>query len=134
MLNLAEFCCQKPKNLPTTLIWGDGFFHWKIDFLFCLNSFVQDCRIYTNLQSKVCFQSCFQVRRPVISTIVNPFMSFYEKLLLRYLIHENSKCQHFFISEKTDRFFNFWPHMQKGHHFSITKLKILIFSNCYILK
>ena len=22
---------------------GEGFFHWKIDFLFCLNSFVQDC-------------------------------------------------------------------------------------------
>ena len=36
-------------------------------------------RIYTNLQSKVCFQFCFQVRRPVISTIVNPYMSFYEK-------------------------------------------------------
>ena len=27
MLNLAEFCCQKPKTLPTTLIWGErGFF------------------------------------------------------------------------------------------------------------
>ena len=26
MLNLAEFCCQKPKTLPT-LIWGEkGFF------------------------------------------------------------------------------------------------------------
>ena len=25
-------------------------------------------RIYTNLQSKVCFQFCFQVRRPVISS------------------------------------------------------------------
>ena len=36
-------------------------------------------RTYTNLQSKVCFQFCFQVRRPVISTIVNPYMSFYEK-------------------------------------------------------
>ena len=58
-------------------------------------------RIYTNLQLKVCFQFCFQVRRPVISTIVNPFMSFYEKLLPKYLIHENSKYQHFFISEKT---------------------------------
>ena len=86
-------------------------------------------RIYTNLQSKVWFQSCLQVRRPVISTIVNPFMSFYEKLLLKYLIRENSKCQHFFISDKRDRFFNFWPYMQKSHHFSITKLKILIFCN-----
>ena len=55
-------------------------------------------RIYNNLQSKVCFQFCFQVRRPVISTIVNPFMSFYEKLLPKYLIHKNLK--RFFISEK----------------------------------
>ena len=36
-------------------------------------------RIYTNLQSKVCFQFCFQLWRPVISTIVDPYMSFYEK-------------------------------------------------------
>ena len=75
-------------------------------------------RIYTNLQSKVCFQFCFQVRRPVISTIVNPFMSFYEKSLPKYLIHENSKCQHFFISEKTapktDKFFNFLPYIQRA--------------------
>ena len=55
-------------------------------------------RIYTNLQSKVWFQSCLQVRRPVISTIVNPFMSFYEKSLPKYLIHKNLK--RFFISEK----------------------------------
>ena len=34
--------------------------------------------IYTNLQSKFCFQFCCQVQRPVISTIVNPYMSFYE--------------------------------------------------------
>ena len=45
MLNLAKFCCQKPTTLPTTLLCGgEGFFHRKIDFLFCLNSFVQDCR------------------------------------------------------------------------------------------
>ena len=36
-------------------------------------------RIYTNLQSKVCFQFCFQIRWPVNSTIVDPYMSFYEK-------------------------------------------------------
>ena len=75
-------------------------------------------RIYNNLQSKVCFKFCFQVRRPVISTIVNPFMSFYEKSLPKYLIHENSKCQHFFISEKTapktDKFFNFLPYIQRA--------------------
>ena len=46
MLNLVKFCCQKPKTLQTTLIWGEGgFFRWKINFLFCLNSFVQDCRL-----------------------------------------------------------------------------------------
>ena len=45
MLNLPKFCCQKPKTLPATLIWGaEGLFHWKIDFLVCLNSFVQDGR------------------------------------------------------------------------------------------
>ena len=69
-------------------------------------------------KSKVCFKFCFQVRRPVISTIVNPFMSFYEKSLPKYLIHENSKCQHFFISEKTapktDKFFNFLPYIQRA--------------------
>ena len=32
MLNLAEFCCQKPKNLPTTLIWGRGVFSLKNRF------------------------------------------------------------------------------------------------------
>ena len=75
-------------------------------------------RIYTNLQTKVCFHFFFQVRRPTISTIVNPFMSFYEKFLSKYLIHENSKCQHFFISEKTapktDKFFNFLPYIQRA--------------------
>ena len=44
-------------------------------------------------------------------------MSFYEKSLPKYLIHENSKCQHFFISEKTapktDKFFNFLPYVQR---------------------
>ena len=57
-------------------------------------------RIYTNLQSKVCFQFCFQVRRPVISTTVNAFMSFYEKSLPKYLIHENSKCHYFLFLKK----------------------------------
>ena len=54
-------------------------------------------RIYTNLQTKVCFHFFFQVRRPAISTIVNPFMSFYEKFLSKYLIHENSKCFNIFL-------------------------------------
>ena len=40
-----------------------------------------------------------------------------EKSLLAYLIHENSKCQYFFISEKTapnrDKFFNFLHYIQR---------------------
>ena len=56
-----------------------------------------------------------------------------EKSLPTYLIHENSKCQHFFIYEnktapKTGRFFNFLQYL-KGQHFSITKSAILIFCN-----
>ena len=35
MLNLAKFCCQKPKALPTTLICGErGFFTEKEIFFF----------------------------------------------------------------------------------------------------
>ena len=88
-------------------------------------------RTYTNLQSKVGFQFCFQVRRPLIS-IVSPFMLFYEKSLPKYLIHENSKCQHLFTSEKTvpkRTNFSTFCLIFKGHHFSITKLDILIFCN-----
>ena len=68
-------------------------------------------RIYTNLQSKVLLSSLtarnFNNR--------NLFMSFYEKSLTKYLVNENSKFEHFFISEKTapktDRFFNFLPYI-----------------------
>ena len=45
-------------------------------------------------------------------------MSFYEKSLPKYLIHENSKYQGFFISEKiapkTDKFLNFLPNIQRA--------------------
>ena len=54
-------------------------------------------------------------------------MSFYEKLLPKYLIHENSKYQHFFISEKTAP--TFFTLYSKGRHFNITMLDILIFCN-----
>ena len=40
-------------------------------------------------------------------------MSFYEKSLPKYLIHENLS-QRFFISEKTDKFFNFLPYIQRA--------------------
>ena len=92
-------------------------------------------RIYTNLESKVFFQFCFQVRRPVISTIVDHICHFMrnKKSLPKYLIHENSKCQYFFISEKNSpkngQSFQHFTLYSKGCHFSITKLDILIFSN-----
>ena len=59
-------------------------------------------------------------------------MSFYEKSLPKYLIHENSKCQRFFISKKqpkTGQIFRLFTLYSKGRHFSITKLDILIFCN-----
>ena len=77
-------------------------------------------RIYTNLQSKVCFQFCFQVRRPVISIMADPYTSFYEKWewLQKYLIHEKFKMSAFFISENTapkmDKFLNFLPYIQRA--------------------
>ena len=76
-------------------------------------------RIYTNLQLKACFQFCFQVWRPVISTIVDPYTSFLknEKSLPKYLIDEKFKISAFFISEKTapkmDNFLNCLPYIQR---------------------
>ena len=36
----------KAENFANNIdLGGEGFFHWKIGFLFCLNSFVQDCRL-----------------------------------------------------------------------------------------
>ena len=32
ILNLAKFCCQKPKTLPTILIWGERDFLLKNRF------------------------------------------------------------------------------------------------------
>ena len=83
-----------------------------------LDSFLD--RINTNLQSKFCFQFCFQVRRLVISTIVDHICHFMrnEKSLPKYLIHEKFKMSGFFISEKTapkiDNFFNFLPCIQRA--------------------
>ena len=92
-------------------------------------------RIYTNLQSKVCFQFCFQVRRPVISTIVDPYMSFYEKWKIITEIFHSWKF-------KMSAFFYFWKNIpkngqisqlftlySKGRHFSIIKLDIVTFCN-----
>ena len=92
-------------------------------------------RIYTNLQSKGCFQFCFQVRRPVISTIVDPYMSFFEKweIITKILDSwQNSKCQHFLFIEKHPQK---WTNCStfylifKGSPFQYHKLDILIFCN-----
>ena len=92
-------------------------------------------RIYTNLQSKVCFQFCFQVWRPVISTIVDPYMSFYEKWEIITEIFDSWKIQIVSISyfwkssPKNGHIFQLFTLYSKGRHFSITKLDILIFCN-----
>ena len=91
--------------------------------------------IYTNLKSKVCFQFCFQVRRSVISTIVDPYMSFYEKWEIITEIFDSWKIQNVSIfyfwknNPKNGNIFQIFTLYSKGHHFSITKLDILIFCN-----
>ena len=88
-------------------------------------------RIYTNLQSKVCFQFCFQVRRSIDSS--NPI-----NIILWEIIAEICNSWKF----KVSTFFYFWKNnpkngqnfqlftlYSKGCHFSITKLDILIFCN-----
>ena len=92
-------------------------------------------RIYTNLQSKVCFQFCFQVRRPVIATIVDLYVPFYEKWEIITEIFDSSKFKMsgFFYfwrkSPKNGQIFQLFTLYSKGHHFSITKLDILILCN-----
>ena len=49
MLNLVKFCCQKSKTLRATGKRNfEGRGKTKNDFLFCLNSFVQNCRSLQN--------------------------------------------------------------------------------------
>ena len=80
-------------------------------------------------------KSRFQVRRPVISIIVNPYMSLYEK---REIISEIFDLSKFKISAffyfcknrpKNGQIFQLFTLYSKGCHFSITKLDILIFCN-----
>ena len=84
-------------------------------------------RIYTNLESKVCFQFCFQVRRPVISTIVDPYMSFFEKWEIITEIFDSWKIQNVSIfyfwknSPKNGQIFQLFTLYSKGLNFSITK-------------
>ena len=92
-------------------------------------------RIYTNLQSKGCFQFCCQVRRPVISTILESYMSFFKKWEIITEIFDSWKIQNVSIfyfwknNPKNGNIFQLFTLYSKGHHFSITKLDILIFCN-----
>ena len=92
-------------------------------------------RIYTNLQSKGCFQFCCQVRRPVISTILESHMSFFKKWVIITKIFDSWKIQNVSIfyfwnnNTKNGNIFQIFTLYSKGHHFSITKLDILIFCN-----
>ena len=92
-------------------------------------------RIYTNLQSKGCFQFCCQVRRPVISTILESYMSFFKKWEIITEIFDSWKIQNVSIfyfwnnNTKNGNIFQIFTLYSKGHHFSITKLDILIFCN-----
>ena len=101
-------------------------------------------RIYTNFQSKGCSQFCYQVRRSVISTISCSYMLSFKKWEIITEISDSWKIQNasIFYSEKTtlkttlSTFYLIFkgPPFQraaisKGHHFSITKLDILIFCN-----
>ena len=90
-------------------------------------------RIYTNLQSKGCFQFCCQVRRPVISTILDSYMSLFKKWEIITEIFDSWKIQNVSIfyfwksNPKNGNIFQLFILYLKGHHFSITKLDILIF-------
>ena len=92
-------------------------------------------RIYTNLQSKVCFQFCCKVRRPVISTILDSYMSFFKKWEIITEIFDSWKIENVSIfyfwknNPKNGNIFQIFTLYSKGHHFSITKLDILIFCN-----
>ena len=91
--------------------------------------------VYTNLQSKACFQFCFQVRRPVISTILDPYMTSFEKWEIITDIFDSWKNQNvsnfYFWEKQPQKWTNFqlFTLYSKGRHFSITKLDILIFCN-----
>ena len=61
-------------------------------------------RIYTNLKSKV--EICFQNRRPINSTIVDPYMSFYEKWEIISEIFDSWKL-------KMSAFSYFWKNSPK---------------------
>ena len=88
-------------------------------------------RIYTNLQSKVCFQFCSQVRQPLISS--KPIYVILSEIITEIFDSWKFKMSTFFYfwknSPKNRQIFQLFTLYSKGRHFSITKLDILIFCN-----
>ena len=89
-------------------------------------------RIYTNLQSKVSLQFCFQVWPPVTSTIETYLCHFmrnhYQNIWLMKIQNLNTFL--FLRKQPQNRhIFQFFTLYLKGCHFSITKLHVLIFCN-----
>ena len=78
---------------------------------------------------------CNQVQRPVISIIVDPYMSFYEKWGIITEIFDSWKIENISIfhfwgnSPKNGQISQLFTLYSKGRHFGITKLDILIFCN-----
>ena len=92
-------------------------------------------RIYINLQSKGCFQFCCQVRLPLISAILDSYISLFKKWKIIAEIFDSWKIQNVSIfyfwknNPKNGHIFQLFRLYSKGHHFSIAKLDILIFCN-----
>ena len=82
---------------------------------------------------KICL--CCQIRRPVISTILESYMSFFKKWEIITEIFDSWKIQNVSIfyfwnnNTKYGNIFQIFTLYSKGHHFSITRLDILIFCN-----
>ena len=102
-----ERCHLTPSHLSGVTLQNHvlGSFFYKID---------------TNLQPKFCLQFCFQVWRPIISTIVDPYTSFSGKWEIITEIFDSWKTQNastFYFwknAPKIDKFFNYLPNIQRA--------------------
>ena len=91
-------------------------------------------RIYTNLQSKGCFQFWCQVRWPVISTIPQSHICHFLRMKNHYRniwFRKNSKCQHFLFLKKQHQIWTKFStfYLRVKGLYSIAKLDILIVCN-----
>ena len=93
-----------------------------------LDSFTKN--IYQFAIKSQFFQFCFQVRRPVISTVVDPYMPFFEKWEIITEIFDSWKIQNISIfyfwknSFKNGQIFQLFTSYSKERHFSITNHKV----------